>query len=190
MMTKRIISYLLLILVFFTILDLTFGDREIFLLINRGLANPIFDFIFLKILLPVFLLLPLVPFLMLFSKKYRKLGFLSLISGPLFYLIGGILKILFSQSRPFDILDARILGPFHTSTFSFPSTTTMLAFGFALPIFLKNQKIGFPLLILAFLVGFSVIYTGFHFPKDIIAGIFFSILFAILIDKIVDKWKK
>lgn len=189
-MTKRIISYLVLILFFLTVFDFIFGDKEVFLLINRDLANPIFDFIFLKILIPVFLLLPLVPFLMLFFKKYRKLGFISLISGPLFYLIGNILKILFSQSRPFDILDARILGPFHTSTFSFPSTTTMLAFGFALPIFLKNQKIGFPLLISAFLVGLSVIYTGFHFPKDVIAGIFFATLLALLIDKLVDRWKK
>jgi len=141
-------------------------------------------------LIPVFFLLPSIPFLMLFSRKYRKLGFVSLISGPLFYIIGNILKFLFSQPRPYEILDARIIGPFHTSALSFPSTTTMLAFGFALPIFLKNKRIGFPLLVLAFLVGLSVIYSGFHFPKDVLAGAFFSLLLAIFIDKLSDKWKK
>jgi membrane-associated phospholipid phosphatase len=186
-MPKKNIFYLLLSLVFLTVLDFIFGDKEIFLFINRGLANPILDFVFLKILIPVFFLLPLVPFFMLFLKKYRKLGFVSLISGPLFYIIGNILKFLFSQPRPYEILDARIIGPFHTSTLSFPSTTTMLAFGFALPIFLKNPKLGFPLLILAFSVGLSVIYTGFHFPKDAIAGAFFSLLLALLIDKFINK---
>jgi membrane-associated phospholipid phosphatase len=186
-MPKKNIFYLLLSLVFLTVLDFIFGDKEIFLFINRGLANPILDFVFLKILIPVFFLLPLVPFFMLFLKKYRKLGFVSLISGPLFYIIGNILKFLFSQPRPYEILDARIIGPFHTNTLSFPSTTTMLAFGFALPIFLKNPKLGFPLLILAFSVGLSVIYTGFHFPKDAIAGAFFSLLLALLIDKFINK---
>lgn len=185
-MPKKIV-YLFLILLFLVIFDPMFGDRELFLLINRDLANPILDFVFLKILLLVFFLLPLVPFLMLFFKKYRKLGLLSLISGPLFYIIGNILKILFSQPRPYEILDARIIGPFHTSTLSFPSTTTMLAFGFALPVFLKNQKIGLLLLILAFLVGLSVIYSGFHFPKDVIAGAFFSLLLALLIDKLIER---
>lgn len=180
--------YLFLILATLAIFDFIFGDKELFLLINRGLANPIFDFIFLKILIPVFFLLPAVPFFMLFFKKYRKLGFVSLISGPLFYIIGNVLKFLFSQPRPSAILDARILGFFHTSSLSFPSTTTMLAFGFALPIFLKNQKIGFPLLILAFLVGVSVIYTGFHFPKDVIAGAFFATLLVSLLDVACPKF--
>lgn len=183
-MPKRII-YLSLILFFFVILDFIFGDKELFLFINKGLTSPILDFIFLKILIPLFFLLPGVPFLMLFLKKYRKLGFVSFVSGPLFYIIGNILKILFSHPRPYELLDARIIGPWHTSTFCFPSTTTMLAFGFALPIFLKNRKIGFPLLLLAFMVGLSVIYTGFHFPKDVLSGIFFSTLFAFIVDKII-----
>lgn len=185
-MPKKIV-YLFLILLFLVIFDLMFGDRELFLFINRGLASPILDFIFLKILIPVFFLLPAVPFLTLFLKKYRKLGFVSLISGPLFYIIGNILKFLFSQPRPFDVLDARVIGSFHTSPLSFPSTTTMLAFGFALPIFLREKKVGFPLLILAFLVGISVIYTGFHFPKDVLAGAFFALLLALLIDNLIYK---
>lgn len=185
-MSKKNIIYLFLILFFLTIFDFIFGDRKLFLLINGDLANPVLDFIVLKILIPVFFLLPGAPFLMLFFNKYRKLGFVSLVSGPLFYVLGSkILKVIFAHPRPSEIINARIVGPWHASPFSFPSTTTMLAFGFALPIFLRNRKLGIPLLILASLVGLSVIYTGWHFPGDVLAGIFFATIFALIGDKVI-----
>ena len=161
-------------------------NNEIFLLINQGMASPTLDFLVLKILIPLFLLLGIIPFLMLFFKKYRNLGAFSLISGALCYGIGHLLKILFSFPRPYDVLSARTIGPWHISEFSFPSSTTMLAFGLALPFLLEKSKFRYPFLILAFLVGFTVIYTGFHFPRDVIAGIFFAILIVFLLKKIYE----
>jgi membrane-associated phospholipid phosphatase len=61
----------------------------------------------------------------------------------------------------------------------------MFAFGLALPIFLRERKIGISLLILAFLVGFSMIYCGFHTPFDVLAGILFSSIFVLLFEKIL-----
>lgn len=164
-------------------------DEQIFLFINQGIANPTLDFIVLKILIPLFLLLGIVPFLMLFFKKYRNLGAFSLILGVLCYGIGHLLKFLFSFPRPYDVLPTRIIGPWHVGEFSFPSSTTMLAFGLAIPFFLEKSKFRYFFLILALLVGFSVIYTGFHFPRDAISGIFFSILIVFIIDKIKKRWK-
>lgn len=161
-------------------------NNEIFLFINQGIANPILDFIVLKVLIPLFLLLGIVPFLMLFLKKYRSLGAFSLISGSLCYGIGHLLKFLFSFPRPFDVLPARIIGPWHVGEFSFPSSTTMLAFGLALPFLFEKSKFRYPFLILAFLVGFTVIYTGFHFPRDVLAGIFFSILIISALRKLYE----
>jgi len=46
-------------------------DEQIFLFINQGMTNSTLDWILLKILIPLFLLLGIVPFLMLFLKKYR-----------------------------------------------------------------------------------------------------------------------
>ena len=163
-------------------------NNEIFLFINQEMANSTLDFIVLKILIPLFLLLGIIPFLMLFFKKYRNLGVFSLISGALCYEIGHLLKILFSFPRPYDVLPAlaRTIGPWHISEFSFPSSTTMLAFGLALPFLLEKSKFRYPFLILAFLVGFTVIYTGFHFPQDVIAGIFFAILIVFLLKKIYE----
>lgn len=159
-------------------------DNEVFLLINQKLAHPALDFLVLKIFIPLFFLLGIIPFLMIFFKKYRILGIFSLFSGSLCYVFGDLIKYLFRQPRPFDVLGARIIGPWHADPFSFPSSTTMLAFGLALPFLMEKSRFKLPLLILAFLVGFSVIYTGFHFPKDVIGGIFFSILIVLLLNRI------
>jgi len=158
-------------------------NSQVFLFINREIANPILDFFVLKILIPLFLFLGIIPFLMLFSKKNRSLGIFSLSSGFFCYTIGNLLKLLFRFPRPNDILPARIIGPWHVGQFSFPSSTTMLAFGLALPFFLEKSKFRYFFLILALLVGFSVIYTGFHFPRDVIGGIFFSLSLVLIFKK-------
>jgi undecaprenyl-diphosphatase len=178
---------LILISVLIFIFSILIGDEKIFLFFNKEIANPILDFIVLKIFTPLFFLLPIIPFLMIF-KKERNLGIFSLFSGPFCYLLGNMIKYILRFPRPFNILPARTLGPWHPSPFSFPSTTTMLAFGFAIPIFLKKKKIGIFLLFLAFLVGFSVIYTGYHFLKDVAAGIFFSALIVFFENKIYEKF--
>jgi len=165
-------------------------NNQLFLFINQKITNPTLDFIVLKIFIPLFLLLGIVPFLMLFFKKYRSLGAFSLISGFLSYGIGHLLKFLFSFPRPFDVLPARIIGPWHVGEFSFPSSTTMLAFGLALPFLLEKSKFRYFFLILAFLVGFTVIYTGFHFPRDVIAGIFFATLIVFLLKKVYEIIRK
>lgn len=179
-----------LILIFvsaiFAFVICSIGNEKIFLFINKEITNPVLDFFVLYIFNPLFLFLGIIPFLMIFTKKDKSLGIFSLVSGFLCYLIGHLIKSFFAFPRPYDILPARILGPWHTSTFSFPSTTTMLAFGLALPILLKKPKLGAFFLMLAFLVGFSVIYTGFHFPHDVIAGILFSILIVFILEKIYD----
>ncbi len=160
------------------------GNTKLFLIINQKLANPILDFLTLKILIPLFLLLGIVPFFLLFSKKERVLGAFSLISGFLCYVIGNLIKLFFKIPRPFDSLSARVIGPWHVGEFSFPSSTTMLAFGLALPFLLEKSKFRYFFLALAFLVGFVVIYTGFHFPRDVMGGIFFSMIIVFFINQI------
>ncbi len=194
-MEKNIRKYFLFLFTIFLLLLLSvflIGNNELFLFINQKLASPTLDFLVLKILMPIFFLLGLIPLFMLFSKNYRALALFSLFSGPFCYITGRFIKLIFKAPRPFTILSARIIGPWHASELSFPSTTTMLAFGFALPFLVEKElKWSSFLLSLAFLVGFSVIYTGFHFPGDVLAGIFFSILIVFLLNKIKNlclKW--
>lgn len=174
-------------------MDLFLLNKKIFLFLNKGIANPILDFLVLWILIPLSSLLIVIPFLFLFSKDKNKkiLGLFALFSGFFLYWFGhSILKPIFNVPRPFVLFgEARTIGPWHESPYSFPSTTTMLVFGLALPIFFHERKIGKFLLLLAFLVGFSVIYCGFHTLLDVLAGILFSFSFVFLIDKILFKLK-
>jgi len=190
MIRQKPLLFFLILLILLSLTVFFTGNNEIFLFFNQKLANPTLDFIVLKILMPLFTLLIIIPTLMIFSQKYRSLAIISLISGPLSYLIGNLIKLLFQFPRPYDVLPARVIGPWHLGQFSFPSSTTMLAFGLALPIFLAKPKSGSLLLLLAFLVGFSVIYTGFHFPRDVLAGIFLSLLISVFLEKIWQKFFK
>lgn len=180
-------------LFFLSLMIFLVGNNKLFLLVNQEIANPVLDFIVLKIFIPLFFLLGIVPFLMLFSQKDRALGAFSLISGPFCYITGNLIKLFFEMPRPFVVLEgmARIIGPWHVGQFSFPSTTTMLAFGFTLPFLLERKsKWSYLSLLLSFLVGFTVIYTGFHFPRDVLFGTLLSFLLVFFLSKIKNKiWK-
>lgn len=166
-------------------------NEKIFILINQKLASPILDFLIFFILIPLASFLVILPFSYLFSQKNRKLGIFSLFSGVFCYFFGTVLKNFFKFPRPYEIphLQAILKGPWHAGLYSFPSTTTMLVFGLALPFFFSKSKYSIPLLTLAFLIGFSVIYTGFHFPFDVIAGILLSFLLVYFFLKIFYKIK-
>jgi undecaprenyl-diphosphatase len=161
-------------------------NEKIFFFLNQKIANSILDNFVLFVLIPLFSLLVLVPVYLLFKGK-KFLAIYSLFCGFFLYWFGhAILKPIFHIPRPLVLFEnVRTIGPWHESPYSFPSTTTMLAFGLALPIFLKERKIGIFLLILAFLVGFSVIYCGFHTPLDVLAGILFSLIFIFFFEKIL-----
>ena len=161
-------------------------NEKIFFFLNQKIANPFLDFLVLYILIPFFSFLISVPIYFLFKGK-KFLAIYSLFCGFFLYWLGhAILKPIFHIPRPFVLFEnVRTIGPWHESPYSFPSTTTMLAFGLALPFFLKEKKVGKLLLLLAFLVGFFVIYSGFHTPFDVLAGILFSLIFVFSFDRIL-----
>ncbi len=164
---KNPLFLLFVVLTFLLIVVLLVGNERLFLLINQDLANQYLDFIVLYIFIPFFVLMGTIPGILFIFKKDIS-GLFTLFSGGFCYIVGNLIKLIFKMPRPYAILsDVRIIGPWHMSQYSFPSTTTMLAFGLALAFFIeKRDKLSYFFLSLAFLVGFTVIYTGFHFPKD------------------------
>jgi len=173
--------------------DLAIGDFEFFTLINQGLANPILDIACAyvsPVLFSGFYVLTLAALFFSVNVKSRATAILSIANGILSYVGGSLIKPLVQRPRP-ELLaaarvlsEARIVGFWHTSAFSFPSTTVMLALGLTLPILLEKRRIGLVLVGLSYLMGFAVIYTGFHFPLDVAAGAFFSWAPTLCIDRV------
>ncbi len=175
-----------LILLF--LLDLVVGDTEFFRLINQNLANPVLDFACSYGSLFLFAAsYGIILFRFFYSRNAtaNAIGIISVITGACCYIVGSLLKILIMRPRPLDIavlsisrtLDFGILSPF-----SFPSTTTMLVFGLALPIIFENPRFGAVLISAAYFTGFSVIYLGFHFPLDVVAGAFLSLDISLILN--------
>ena len=170
--------------------DIAFGDLKLFTLINHGMANPILDVLCGYFSAALFISTAIISLIIQFFSSNEKesrlnslaTGLLAVISAFTAYYIGSLLKLTFRRPRPSEVLDARIVGLLHTSTFSFPSTTTMFVFGFALPILYEKPKIGLLLTFEALFVGFSVMYAGFHYPSDVIAGILLSTGLTIILN--------
>lgn len=181
---RNVIFVFLVPFVFLVSIDLIMGDYELFTLINLGINNFVLDVVCVyvsPVLFFTFYLFTLVTLYVTHRSSHLACGVISLATGLVSYGIGSLIKLLVQRPRPFNVLHSvRVIGPWETGSFSFPSTTTMLAFGFALPILFLYEKrhFGTVLSILSFFIGFSVIYAGFHFPSDVAAGIIFSFCIA------------
>lgn len=193
-MNRKYFTLLILVvpLLSLSVIALIIGDYELFNAINIGLSNSILDVLFSYIFPLLFFASYLITLLGLW-KSHKKinleLGVISIVNGFISYGFGSLIKLVIQRPRPISLLQyVRIVGPFETHSFSFPSTTTMLVFGFAIPflLFYDKHHSGITLTILSYLVGFAVMYTGFHFPTDVIGGILFSIFIAVITKKLVE----
>ncbi|MEP6675632.1 MAG: phosphatase PAP2 family protein [Ferruginibacter sp.] len=110
---------------------------------------------------------------------------------------GMILKNIFKRLRPCQIHDgivnARLLLADCPSSYSFVSNHAINHFSFALFIILtlqfKKQYINAVFIFWAFIIGYSQIYVGVHFPLDVlggaVAGIILGYFFAFLYRKLI-----
>lgn len=113
-----------------------------------------------------------VSIFMLFFKRTRTVGIVSLCSIALCFLVSNIcLKNLVARPRPYtQLTDLTILIP-PEKDLSFPSGHTTASFAAACIYFrMLPKKFGISALVLATLIALSRLYVGVHYPTDIIAG--------------------
>ncbi len=131
--------------------------------------------------------------LLLIFKKTRKIGIvmaLAIIVNAL--LVNVWIKNMVARVRPYDAFDDIIRLIEIQSDYSFPSGHTSVAFSSVMALQLavekKQKKYVIVAWLLAFLIGFSRLYLGVHYPSDVLCGALIGAASAVLANWIVKKW--
>lgn len=131
-----------------------------------------------------------ISIVLLISKKYRKVGMLSIGALVLTALMGeGLLKNIIQRGRPFTVVEGIKLLVKAPKSFSFPSGHTASSFAAATVIGKEIKKFKIPVYILAFIIAFSRLYLYVHYPSDVLVGALLGIICANIVLYIYKKRK-
>lgn len=84
-------------------------------------------------------------------------------------LIFEIIRYVYERPRPFLALGFEPL--FQEPSFAFPSSHAIILTVFALMTISVSRKWGYAFLLFVFINGFARVYSGVHWPTDILGGI-------------------
>ena len=148
-------------------------DQNILLFIQENLRNEVLTPFIIAItkagnkgLIWIFLLV-----ILLIRKDTRQWGKIALLSFIVCVCCGELIKYAVMRPRPFITIAelTPLVKPPHS--FSFPSVHTVSSFAVAcIPLWAGKKRWALPLLILAFLMAFSRLYVGVHYPSDVLGG--------------------
>ncbi|MGM0600336.1 MAG: phosphatase PAP2 family protein [Candidatus Rifleibacteriota bacterium] len=170
-------------------------DKSIFMFLNSGFTNGFLDW-FMPFITNAKNWMPIIFiswfYMLLFcDKRIRILAIGLLVSVGLNDLIcARILKKGIDRRRPCSIEETgnfkcRLLLP-RKSSESFPSNHASNTAAFAAAIsFYSGIWAGLPFIVISFLIGYSRIYCGVHFPFDVLAGWLFGTLMSFIIIKLI-----
>lgn len=120
--------------------------------------------------------------LLLLFRKTRFAGATSALSMILTLLVVNLgIKNIVARTRPYEAIEGleRIIEA--QSDFSFPSGHTAHSFAVAVVLFmLLPKKWGITTLVFAFIMGFTRLYVGVHYPTDVIGGALIGTVIAII----------
>ena len=166
-------------------------DNQVFMLFNMRVYPRWLDgFMWLATQLGNMLTAFITAFL-LFILAYRRLA-IEIIFGTLtLWLLVEIIKTLSDRDRPFLTLETtRVIG-WREKGDSFPSGHTTQIF-FLMTLFIYRFQLGMgesiALYAVAALVGFTRIYVGAHYPRDVIAGVVLGPVWGILAMLVDPYW--
>jgi undecaprenyl-diphosphatase len=160
-------------------------DTQLFFLINRGMANPLFD-----VLMPALthqgylLVIPLALYALYAGSRARTPAGRPCGRDAIFTVLIAVLAVVLAETlgyllkarpRPCHALEGVRLLVECSASFSLPSSHAVTSFAYAVPLSLLTRPFLtallrlFPL-VLAFMVALSRPYLGVHYPSDILAG--------------------
>jgi undecaprenyl-diphosphatase len=166
-------------------------DYHIFQIINHfaisdASLNPIMDFLsqdgeylfFLGIIIYWFMR----------TKTNRRMVAEGLIAACVALGINGLIGLLIYRDRPF-VHHHVIQLIQHAANASFPSDHATGAFVIAGSIWIWRKRDGWVWLLLATGIAFSRVWTGVHYPADVLAGIVIGIVIAFSVHGLMNRWK-
>jgi membrane-associated phospholipid phosphatase len=120
---------------------------------------------------------------LLYILSYRRLAIVIIFGTLTLWLLVEMIKALSKRDRPFHTLDkSRVIG-WREKGDSFPSGHTTQIF-FLMTLLIHHFQFGMVatavLYAVAALVGFTRIYVGAHYPRDVIAGVVLGSVWGIL----------
>lgn len=125
---------------------------------------------------------------LLIPKKTRIIGIMMLLSLGITFIIDNVLlKNLVARIRPYEAVYGLERLVEKQKDFSFPSGHTGSSFSTAVIILLgMPKKYGIPAIVLAFLISFSRLYVGVHYPTDVLCGAVIGTVVAVVVYNIVE----
>jgi membrane-associated phospholipid phosphatase len=166
-------------------------DTQAFMLFNmRGYPRWLDRFMWMITQLGNMLTAFIAAFL-LFILNFRGLAIVIVFGTLTLWLLVEIIKALSNRDRPFLSLDkTRVIG-WQEKGDSFPSGHTTQIF-FMVTLFIYRFQLGMgesiALYAVAALVGFTRIYVGAHYPRDVIAGVVLGSVWGILAMLVDPYW--
>jgi undecaprenyl-diphosphatase len=164
----------------------------LFHLINQyaGL-NPIIDYlaIITAKYMPVIIILGLVYLWFKNKSRNRDIVLFGVYAAILGLIINYVIGLVYFHPRPFMLHLGTLLFQYPAET-SFPSDHATLMFSLALMLmyFKETRVAGFIFLILGAVGSFARIFSGVHFPLDILGSLIVSIISTIIIFQFKDKF--
>jgi membrane-associated phospholipid phosphatase len=166
-------------------------DSRVFMILNmRGYPLWLDRFMWTTTQLGNMLVAFIAAFL-LFILKYRRVAVEIILGTLTLWIMVETIKALSDRDRPFLTIDkARVIG-WREKGDSFPSGHTTQIF-FLTTLFIHRFQLGvegsIALYSIAVLVGFTRIYVGAHYPRDVFAGLVLGSVWGLLATLVDRYW--